>query len=109
LHPDRSGLESGPFQEVQEAYGILADPDRRRRYDERTHSAPTRRQPWGPAPDRIVRRRRAEPFRESSRALEEVSLAESFESYFPSVDELFERLWSNFENVSVRNPNTWRV
>ncbi len=33
LHPDRSGLGSGPFQEAQEAYSVLADPDRRRRYD----------------------------------------------------------------------------
>ena len=25
LHPDRSGKESGPFLEVQEAYGVLTD------------------------------------------------------------------------------------
>jgi curved DNA-binding protein CbpA len=33
LHPDRSGKESGPFLEVQEAYGVLSDDTQRRRYD----------------------------------------------------------------------------
>lgn len=32
LHPDRSGLESEPFREVQEAYGVLSDPIQRRHY-----------------------------------------------------------------------------
>ena len=31
LHPDRSGMERGPFQEVQEAYNVLSDPERRGR------------------------------------------------------------------------------
>lgn len=33
LHPDRSGLESEPFREVQEAYSVLSDPIQRRHYD----------------------------------------------------------------------------
>jgi molecular chaperone DnaJ len=40
LHPDKSGLESGPFLEVQEAYGVLADPDRRSRYDQQSRPQP---------------------------------------------------------------------
>ena len=43
LHPDTSGLESGPFLEAQEAYGVLADPERRRCYDQQSH-------PWSLAP-----------------------------------------------------------
>ena len=31
VHPDQLGLESGLFQEVQEAYGVLGDTERRRR------------------------------------------------------------------------------
>ena len=35
LHPDQSGLESGPFLEVREAYAILSDPEQRRSYDDK--------------------------------------------------------------------------
>ncbi len=40
LHPDQSGLESGPFLEVQEAYAILSDPEQRRRYDDEIFGRP---------------------------------------------------------------------
>src|ERR1700761_1037184 len=33
LHPDRSGLNSDPFLELQEAYSVLSDPTRRAVYD----------------------------------------------------------------------------
>lgn len=103
LHPDRSGLESGPFREVQEAYSVLGDPERRRRYD-REHGGPgIRRHQSGPVPEPLVSQRpKVEPFRvvEPARAFREISLAESFENYRPSFDELFDRLWSNFEDVS---------
>jgi DnaJ-class molecular chaperone len=93
LHPDTSGLESGPFLEVQEAYGVLTDPKRRRRYDQQSRgpSAALRR----PGPE-------AEPLRpvEAAGSFRAVSLAESFQSYRPSFDELFDRWWSNFQSVS---------
>ena len=57
LHPDRSGLGSGPFQEVQEAYRVLGDPERRRRYD-RTHPPRAPRGfRSGPAPEPLVSQR----------------------------------------------------
>ena len=36
LHPDRnpSALAHTAFQELQEAYGVLADPDKRKAYDD---------------------------------------------------------------------------
>ena len=33
VHPDCSGGECAPFRDVQEAYEVLSDPDRRRAYD----------------------------------------------------------------------------
>ena len=93
LHPDTSGLESGPFLEVQEAYGVLADPERRRSYDQQS----------GPRPFPLsTPRPKGEPLRpvEALGGFREVSLAESFASYNPSFDQLFDRWWSNFQSVS---------
>ena len=103
LHPDRSGMERGPFQEVQEAYSVLSDPERRSRYDQERPQPTAKRPRWGPKPEPVVPERQpAEPFRpvEPVRGFREVSLAESFDTYRPSFDELFVRFWSNFEEVS---------
>ena len=103
LHPDTSGLQSEPFLEIQEAYGVLVDPERRRLYDAENRPAPVRHRPWGPSPEPLTRERRgAEPLRPVAGAssFREVSLAHTFTHYDPSFDELFDRLWSNFESVS---------
>ena len=103
LHPDTSGLESGPFLELQEAYGVLSDPQRRRHYDRQARSVTVRRRPWEPVAEPLVRERpRGEPFcpPASSRNFRDIPLAEFFERESPMFDELFERLWSNFESVS---------
>ena len=77
LHPDKSGMNSGPFIEVQEAYSTLSDPERRRAYDQQVNSESI-------IPASVVR---------------DISFNE-FETYHPSFDELFDRLWSNFLGVS---------
>lgn len=103
LHPDTSGLESGPFLEVQEAYGVLSDPERRRRYDASFRPSPVRRRPWGPSPEPLTKQRRAaEPLRpvETASSFQDIRLAESFAGFTPSFDELFDRWWSNFDAVS---------
>lgn len=103
LHPDTSGFESGPFLEVQEAYGVLSDPERRRRYDRRTVPIVARRRPWGPTAEPMVRARpQAEPLRaaDSVSGFREVPLADIFTRQSPSFDELFDRRWTNFDSVS---------
>jgi molecular chaperone DnaJ len=100
LHPDHSGIESGPFLEIQEAYKVLSDPERRRSYDRDSHSI-VRRRPWGPSPEPLMpRRSQAEPFRQTEHETSgrEFSVGESFDIYRPSSEELFERLWSNFQD-----------
>lgn len=102
VHPDHSGMESGPFQELQEAYGVLSDPGRRRNYDRQSRAVAVRRAPWGPAPEPPVRpRAESEQWfgqAASKAGFREISL-ESFDIYHPSLEELFERLWSNFEDL----------
>ncbi len=103
LHPDRSGMESGPFREVQEAYSVLGDPERRRRYDQERPRPAVQGRSWGRKPEPIVPERPpAEPVRpvQRARGFREVSLRESFETYRPSFDELFDRFWSNFGGIS---------
>lgn len=51
LHPDHYGQDSGPFLAVQEAYDVLSDPARRRRYDEQLTGQQRQRGP-GPGPRR---------------------------------------------------------
>lgn len=100
LHPDRSGLTSGPFQDAQEAYSVLGDPERRRRYDRQHWTARTTGRRPSPGPEPLVRERpRGEPLRpvEPARSFREIWPLESFETYTPSYEELFERFWSNFE------------
>lgn len=94
LHPDHSGRESEPFLEIQEAYGVLSDPERRRSYDRQSRTIPVRRRPRGPAPEPLVRRRPAEPLKPFAGG--DISIESSFDSFHPSFEEIFSRWWSNF-------------
>jgi molecular chaperone DnaJ len=102
LHPDRSGKESSPFLEVQEAYDVLSDATQRRRYDRlaREHYSAALRNAG--AEPLVPEEPEGEPLNPSrgSSGIYDVSLVESFEHYRPSFDELFDRLWSNFEAIS---------
>jgi len=89
LHPDRSGMERGPFQEVQEAYSVLSDPERRRRYDQERPRPAAKRPRWWPKPEPLVPERQpAEPFCpvEPVWGFREVSLSESFLTVLFRVD-----------------------
>ena len=100
LHPDLSSAESDQFIELQEAYDVLSDPARRAIYDREAEEIPIRRMEAArPAETVIPRRRRAEPLTTARTAagFEEMPLFRSFETFSPSLDEIFERQWSNFD------------
>ena len=104
LHPDLTGLGSEEFLELQEAYDVLNNPDRRKVYDREAEETPIRRADAMRSPEVIIgRRHRAEPFTtaQPAREFEDLSLFRSFETFSPSFDQLFERLWSNF-NLRTR-------
>ena len=104
LHPDLTGLGSEQFLELQEAYNVLSNPDRRKIYDRKGDETPIRRADAARSPEDIIgRRHRAEPLTTTQRASEfdDLSLFRSFETFSPSFDQLFERLWSNF-NLRTR-------
>ena len=99
LHPDLSGAESDQFLELQEAYDVLSDPARRAIYDLEAEEIPIpRKEAARPAETVIARRNRAEALTAARppAGFEERSLFRSFETFSPSLDEIFGRLWSNF-------------
>jgi molecular chaperone DnaJ len=99
LHPDYYGQDSRPFLDLQEAYAVLGNPERRSVYDRgqrqiKTHSGdrkvtadplePQRVQPEPLIPD------------DHPANLDDLSLSGSFRTFSPSFEELFDRLWRNF-------------
>jgi DnaJ-class molecular chaperone len=102
LHPDTSGLDGERFLELQEAYYVLSDPGRRAQYDQETAEIPIRRSGLAESlnPTINLRRSAGEPL-VGDTDRRDISISSSFESFYPSLDELFERLWSNF-SLSTR-------
>ena len=92
LHPDTSGADSEPFIELQKAYSVLSNPAQRAAYDGQAEPVSVHRRG-------IQTRAAAEPFRqvEPAGGFRQASLSRSFDTFGPSFDELFERLWSNFD------------
>ena len=86
LHPDTSGLGSGPFREVEEAYRVLANPEERSQYDRRR---------LAPAPPLRRPARQGEPFRPAKTftGFGKFSPIESFAGPRPSLDERLLRSW----------------
>lgn len=107
LHPDRTGGESGPFLDVQEAYSVLSDTVSRRDYDRRLQDGDVwRRAPVepvdGPEPEPLV------PDPQAPSKLGAISLARSFATYSPSYDEVFDWLWRNFDSLAATKSGTVR-
>lgn len=101
FHPDHFGKNHAPFLVIQEAYGVLSDPQQRRTYDISLRE------------NRKIRKNyvRTEPVQEDVREdieplipkpgpvdLGYASLKRSFDEYRPSFDDLFDRLLGNFSD-----------
>ncbi len=96
FHPDHFEGGSGPFREIQEAYAILGDVQKRNRYERSLESARTtrlRRASAGPAPEPLIPEQQPMDFGE-------ISPVRSFHKYTPSYDEIFDWLWHNFSDLT---------
>ncbi len=101
LHPDISGNDSVPFLELQEAYSILNDPEKRQQYDDRR----VKRQTISRVPiEPLVRKRSdVEPLIPRKRSANPgYSIRNEFHTFIPSFDELFDYLDQNVSPIAHR-------
>lgn len=100
-HPDRYGGNLRTFLDIREAYSVLGDENRRREYDERL-SERTRPPYQGFSKYATPSEPEAEPLipGQGPAHLHDISLVRSFQTFAPSFDEIFERLWNNLRGLA---------
>jgi molecular chaperone DnaJ len=100
LHPDHYGENSSPFLEVQEAYGVLRDPEHRQRYDRSIRNRVSRGMPIHRDEAEPLRQEtsRPEPLRSPDRRVHLGGIRlDSFRTVRPSMAEILDRLRGNFD------------
>ncbi len=81
IQPSKDSPAGEEMQHLQDAYAVLGHPKRRREHAH-TQGAEPLKAPQGPGGTR------------------QIWLRESFETFHPSFEELFERFWANFDLVT---------
>lgn len=110
FHPDYFGDNHSPFIAIQEAYAVLSDPSKRQAHDLAVLNSKELRRPRYRETIRSGLRKNIEPLipeQEFPMDLGTASLAESFHSYRPSFDQLFDRIFNNF--CSTSQPKSERL
>ena len=103
FHPDCYSGGSEMFREIQEAYAVLGNPQRRFEYERQR----SKKQHNVPVTQRLYRE--PEPLipEESPIDLGDISPVRSFQTFSPSHDEIFDWLWNRFS--SPNQPKSRRV
>ena len=103
FHPDHYAGDSEIFRNIQEAYVVLANVERRRQYERSIRRAPVR------APLKGTRYPEPEPLipEEEPVDIGEISPVRSFQTFTPSFHEIFDWLWDNF--TSLDQPKSARI
>ena len=100
-HPDRYQGGSQPFRQIQEAYHVLGDAERRRQYEKQIHKTPKTIAPKAyPGPEPLIPETRSvQP--------EEITPIRGFQPFPSSTGTLFDMMWSNFS--SLLSPRSGRM
>ena len=103
FHPDHYEGSSDKFRDIQEAYSVLADRQRRLKYEQRIRKKPIK------TPIRTSDYPEPEPLIPEDRPIDlgDISPVRSFQSFTPSFDEIFDWLWRNFSDIT--KPKSARV
>jgi molecular chaperone DnaJ len=95
-HPDRLGpAGTQKFQDLQEAYEILSDPEKRKLYNRELEQEKAR---LSPGPESLFLRR---SYRPEPLIPEKMSVLHDFRSLRPSFESLFDRLVRNFTGEGI--------
>ena len=86
FHPDYYDGDRQPFQQIQEAYAVLGDPDKRKAYEQ------TMAERWAPMPIRPPSYAAPEPLIPENGPVVPgvISPVRSFETLSPSFDDIFD-------------------
>ena len=94
-HPDRYHGDSENFRQIQEAYSVLGNAERRRQYERQIHRVPISRYATPAsraAPEPLISR-------SHSGQAEAITPVHAYETLAPSTDRLFDMMWSNFASL----------
>ena len=92
FHPDNYSGGSDIFQQIQEAYSILSNNQKRRQYDQNLIYARTR----VPFRHKFSTEQELHIPEKHLTDIDNISLVRSFHTCTPSFDEIFDWLWNNF-------------
>ena len=107
-HPDHYGADSGPFLQIQEAYGVLSDPTQKRNYDNSLKKRSRRNELFKDVTAETRKPKHVEPLSPVEDTIPDVHLTRSFNTFTPSFDEIFDRLWRNFSVMDRPKSETQR-
>ncbi len=95
FHPDHFTGGSEIFRQICEAYSVLGDAHKRSEYEQSFLKSSMRRSATHrtyPEPEPLIPKHN--PF-----DMGEISLISSFQTFTPSIDEIFDWLWNNFSGL----------
>jgi molecular chaperone DnaJ len=106
-HPDHFEGDSGVFRQIQEAYATLGNSQRRAEYEQSLLHSSVRvrrleRAGAYPEPEPLIPEQRC-----TDLSLGEISPVRSFQTFTPSLNEVFDWLWQNFS--SLDQPKSGRM
>jgi len=96
FHPDNYSGRSDIFEQIQEAYSVLSNNQKRKKYDQNLIYAKTRvpfRHKFSPETEHLISERQSDD-------IDNISLVRSFQTFTPSFDEIFDWLWNNFSALN---------
>ena len=103
FHPDHYDGSNEIFHEIQEAYSVLGNTERRRQYEKHIIRIPLK---WPVKPASDAKPELIMPEQEPG-DFGQISPVRSFQTFTPSFDEIFDWLWANFS--SLDQPKSGRV